>query len=83
MNQGTPGYRAYLLRLWRVDDGANALWRASLQDVRTGQRLGFANLDKAFAFLQQQITTSPDTQSSDRPRVEGQEHTGREPPSNM
>jgi len=48
-------YQTYLLRLWCVDDGEKARWRASLQDVRTGQRLSFAGLDEAYAYLQREI----------------------------
>jgi hypothetical protein len=38
MDPRQQGHLAYLLRLWRVDNGTEALWRASLQDVRTGER---------------------------------------------
>lgn len=46
-------YRAYLLRLWQADREASgcAGWRASLEDPRTGERLGFASLEQLFAFL--------------------------------
>jgi hypothetical protein len=30
-------------------------WRASLEDSRTGERIGFANLEQLFAFLLEQI----------------------------
>jgi hypothetical protein len=44
-------YIAYLLRLWQVaSDGAPA-WRASLEDPRTGERLGFGSLEQLVAFL--------------------------------
>jgi hypothetical protein len=55
MDPKQRGHLAYLLRLWRVDNGAEAIWRASLQDVRTGERRGFAGLDEAFAYLRQQL----------------------------
>lgn len=46
-------YRAYLLRLWQADRvaGGCAGWRASLEDPRTGERLGFASMEQLFAFL--------------------------------
>jgi hypothetical protein len=49
-------YRAYLLRLWQVagDDG-HPIWRAALEDARTGERRGFANLARLFAFLEEQM----------------------------
>jgi hypothetical protein len=48
-------YRAYLLRLWQVvgDDGA-PVWRAALEDARTGERHGFADLSQLCAFLTEQ-----------------------------
>ncbi len=46
-------YRSYLLRLWReVPDRG---WRASLEDPRTGKRIGFASLEHLFAFLMEQV----------------------------
>ena len=36
---------AYVLRLWR----------AALQDIRTGERRGFADLDEAWRFLRARI----------------------------
>jgi hypothetical protein len=53
MPNESSSYRAYLLRLWRVNSEAarRTEWRASLEDPRTGERLGFANLEQLFAFL--------------------------------
>ncbi len=47
-------YRAYLLRLWCADT-LDRCWRASLEDPRTGQRIGFASLEQLFAFLMEQV----------------------------
>jgi hypothetical protein len=48
-----PGYLAYLLRLWRVNDEEGPVWRASLESPHTGERHGFANLELLFAFLEE------------------------------
>ena len=48
-------YLSYLLRLWQTSDGANQVWRASLESPGTGERQGFANLKDLFSFLQTQI----------------------------
>lgn len=46
-------YKAYLLRLWRGGPGvAETQWRASLENSRTGERLGFGNLEQLFYYLQ-------------------------------
>jgi len=64
MQKEPSRYRAYLLRLWQVDDGTRATWRASLQDVRSGQRLGFAGLDEAMAHIRRQIIAASDVAAS-------------------
>jgi hypothetical protein len=48
-----PGYLAYLLRMWQVNDGGNSVWRASLESPHTGERHGFANLELLFAYLEE------------------------------
>ncbi len=52
-------YQAYLLRLWTEQRGGQPVWRASLEDPHTGQRLGFADLTQLFAFLQKQAGRQP------------------------
>jgi hypothetical protein len=47
-------YHAYLLRLWRVNTGRATVWHASLEDSRTGERKGFADLKGLLAFLEEQ-----------------------------
>ncbi|MBN1812132.1 MAG: hypothetical protein JXA14_09880 [Anaerolineae bacterium] len=61
MAKGQPDYLSYLLCLWRVsgggephDMGRKAIWRASLESTRTGERRGFASLDELFDFLREQ-----------------------------
>ena len=44
-------YQAYLLRMWQVMSGGQQVWRASLEDPRTGERLGFGSLDDLVAYL--------------------------------
>jgi len=45
---------AFLVRLWQVDNHRHPIWRASIQDPHTGERLGFASLESLFAFLREQ-----------------------------
>jgi hypothetical protein len=52
MTAGTQDYTSYLLRLWRVrDDGER--WRAALERVEDGERLGFEDLEALFTYLRQ------------------------------
>jgi len=50
MNEA-PRYQAYLLRLWVAGDDDAAVWRASLEDPRTGERRGFADVNDLLTFL--------------------------------
>ncbi len=43
-----PRYRAFLLRCYEAD---SATWRFTLEDSRTGERQGFADLEALIAFL--------------------------------
>jgi hypothetical protein len=46
---------AYVLRLWRVTNDEEPVWRAALQDIRTGERRGFAGLEETVLYLEQQM----------------------------
>ena len=49
-----PQYRVYVLRLWRTES-PDLSWRASLENPRTGERIGFENFERLFAFLMEQV----------------------------
>jgi hypothetical protein len=51
-------YRAYLLRLWQTGDGEAVEWRVLLEDPRTGERHGFADLNSLLIFLNEVCRTS-------------------------
>ena len=54
MDREVSDYISYLLRVWQTSDKERVAWRASLESPHTGERIGFADLDKLFAFLRQQ-----------------------------
>jgi hypothetical protein len=54
MTKQSPNYLSYLLRLWQSGSADRTVWRASLENPMTGERLGFANLKDLFAFLETQ-----------------------------
>ena len=54
MDNQQPTARSYLLRLWPTGSAGQQVWRASLEQVQTGERLGFATLEQLFVFLMQQ-----------------------------
>jgi len=66
MDKQPPTSRSYLLRLWPVGSAEQQVWCASLEDVQTGERVGFANLEQLFVYLMQQTerdSEAPDAQS--------------------
>ena len=59
-------YHAYLLRLWRVNTGRSQVWHASVEDSRTGERKGFADLRGLLAFLEEQTSDKDRLKPSDK-----------------
>jgi hypothetical protein len=55
MTSRAPRYRAYLLRLWDANSHGPPTWHASLEDTHTGERWGFADLERLVAFLAAEI----------------------------
>ena len=62
MSTDQQGYLAYLLRLWQVKIKGQIVWRASLENSLTGERLGFACLVKLFDYLEREIKTASDSE---------------------
>ena len=53
-----PHYRSYLLTFWEErsqDSKTRKVWRFSLEDPRTGQRRGFADLEAMVVYLEQEM----------------------------
>jgi hypothetical protein len=66
MDKQPPTSRSYLLRLWPIVSAEQQAWRASLEDVQSGERLGFASLEQLCVYLMQQTerdSEAPDVQS--------------------
>ena len=59
MKQSTSAYYSYLMRLWLVGDESPTGWRASLENSRTGERVGFASIVELFDFLRLQTGSLP------------------------
>lgn len=59
-------YQIYLLRLWpaNTDQAGLVTWRASLESLDGGERLGFASLELLFAYLLEQVEGEKQSQSS-------------------
>jgi hypothetical protein len=74
-----PGYYAYLIRLWRT--GLDGPWRASLEDARTGERIGFSGLSEAFAYLLSKTQRATEADSIDAPRQDRGEDEALEAPA--
>jgi hypothetical protein len=67
-----PLYRAQILRMWTDDPAARwPIWRFSLEDIGTGVRSGFADLDALIehllALMEQLSERMPDEQPMSDP----------------
>ena len=66
MRANSQTYRSYLLRLWRVDEDGCQVWRASLEDPRTGERRGFPSMNALVEFLRELIRKKEEENSTAR-----------------
>ncbi len=61
-------YYAFLLRMWEENGqllDEQGVWRFSLEDSQTGQRKGFASLEKLVAFLLAQAGAAENARPKD------------------
>lgn len=67
MTKRGPIYHSYLLRMWPAGNKGQTPWRASLDNSRTGERIGFSSLEELFDFLLRQtaIVTEENTDSGE------------------
>lgn len=59
MDEEQCDYASYLLRLWKVQQDGQTIWRVSLERTQDGQRLNFPSLEALIAFLQDQFGNRP------------------------
>jgi hypothetical protein len=52
VKKGTD-YYSFLLRLWRVKEYGGQGWRASLENLESGEKRGFACLEELLIYLSQ------------------------------
>lgn len=45
------GYYSFLLRLWQVKENGGQEWRATLENVESGEKRGFTNVEDLLAYL--------------------------------
>ena len=64
MTEAPAVAQSYLLRLWQASSAGKPVWRASLANIHTGERRGFADLASLVAFLEAQ--TGADARPADR-----------------
>jgi hypothetical protein len=63
-----------MLRLWRARERGASVWRASLQDPHTGERVSFRSLGELLAFLREQMGLAPNAEDAELPRPSGGNH---------
>jgi hypothetical protein len=60
-HSGSPTYLAYMLRVWLVGSSAGQpVWRASLENPHTGERLAFGDAKDLLTFLADLMTDLAD-----------------------
>lgn len=71
MGSGEKDYHSYLLRLWRVKEDGHT-WRASLQEVQSGELYGFTELGELFAYLEELLNpeAEPRLQDNEKPSAQ-------------
>jgi hypothetical protein len=74
MDREQRDYLSYLLRLWRVGDGAGSAWRAGLKSAHTGEEVGFGSLDALFDYLRSEagLGASKNEQRGCHPGIQNQ-----------
>jgi hypothetical protein len=65
----SSNYIVCLLRLWQVETEAGTSWRMLIEDPRTAERRGFADLADLLAYLSDlmEATAPPLTEDSEAP----------------
>jgi hypothetical protein len=53
-------YQSYLLRIWRTGGKQTSEWRASLEEVSSGDIHSFASLEELFNFIRTQSNIASD-----------------------
>lgn len=56
-------YHSYLLRIWLHQIHGRSTWRASLDETRSGERVGFPDLRSLINYLCQKFPEEEDNQS--------------------
>ncbi|MCB8926749.1 MAG: hypothetical protein H6652_14110 [Ardenticatenaceae bacterium] len=62
MSKNLQHYHAYLLRIWREEEGMP--WRATLQNPHTGEQEGFASVEQLIEFLRDKTEEADSEKSS-------------------
>ena len=58
------GYYSFLLRLWQVKEDGGQEWRATLENVESGEKRGFTSVEELLAYLSQ-VTSKMDETSGE------------------
>ena len=57
------GYYSFLLRLWQVKEDGGQEWRATLENVESGEKRGFTNVEDLLAYLSRVTAKMSETSS--------------------
>lgn len=71
MTDRRSGYKAFLLRLWRADNGGQPVWRLMLQEAGTQQQHFFSGTDALQTFLADLMTEQDGAEGRSGPTDSG------------
>jgi hypothetical protein len=81
MTKSASRYSSYLLRIGHSAEGDPQGWRFSLQDLETGERLGFATLESLFTFFETANTeVTNEANAAQRKEAEDQSELNNDEP---
>jgi hypothetical protein len=59
-------YVSFVLRFWPVPGDGCVIWRASLENSQTGERVGFCNLEALFKYIEEIFLQKQDPDQYER-----------------
>jgi len=60
-------YLAYMVRLWAVHRNSDVLWRASVENAHTGERLAFEDMESLCRYMNAkvaEVSAAPQSESN-------------------
>lgn len=50
-----PSYHSFMVRLWRVSERAEELWRCEVEDIQSGEIVELSSLEEVYSLIGQTL----------------------------